>query len=87
MYMVWVTNPAKISVFCHLGSFGGRQKAQSDLIAINAGWNLQILDVGSKSISFHLVMYIQAQKSIWVGYKTQLKSVFFVIWGSAESSI
>ena len=85
--MVWVTNPAQISVFLHLGSFGGRQKAQSDLVAINARWNLQILDVWSKSISFHLVMYIQAQKSIWVGYKTQLKSVFFVIWGSAESSI
>ena len=57
MYMAWVTNPPKISVFCHLGSFGGHQKAQSDLIAINAGWNLQILDIGSKSISFHLVMY------------------------------
>ena len=79
--MAWVTNPPKISVFCHLGSFGGRQKAQSDLIAINAGWNLQILDVWSKSISFHLVMYIQAQKSIWVGYKTQLKSVYSFIWG------
>ena len=83
--MVWVANPAQISVFLHLGSFGGRQKAQSDLIAINAGWNLQILDVWSKSISCHLVMYIQFQKSIWVEYKTQLNSVFFVIWGSAES--
>ena len=61
----------------YLGSFGGRQKAQSDLVAINARWNRQILDVWSKSISFHLVMYIEAQKSIWVGYKTQLKSVFF----------
>ena len=45
--MAWVTNPPKIGVFCHLGhlgSFGGRQKAQSDLVAINAGWNLQIVD-------------------------------------------
>ena len=62
--MVCVKNPAQISVFLHLGSFGGRQKAQSDIVAINARWNLQILDVWSKSISFHLVMYIQAQKSI-----------------------
>ena len=85
--MAWVTNPPKIGVFCHLGSFGGRQKAQSDLVAINARWNLQILDVWSKSISFHLVMYIEAQKSIWVGYKTQLKSVYSFIWGSPEGSI
>ena len=77
--MVWVTNPAQISVFLHLGSFGGRQKAQSDLVAINAGWNLQILDVWSKSITYYLVMYIEAQKSIWFGYRTQLKSVYSVI--------
>ena len=79
--MVLVTNPAQISVFCHLGSFGGRQRTQSDLVAVNAGWNLQIIDVWSKSISFHLVMYIQAQKSIWFGYRIQLKSVYSFIWG------
>jgi hypothetical protein len=28
--MVCKKNPAQISVFCHLGSFGGRQRAQSD---------------------------------------------------------
>ena len=79
--MVWVTNPAQISVFLHLGSFGGRQKAQSDLIAINSGWNLQILEVWSKPISCHLDMYIQAQKSIRFEYKTHLKSVYSFIWG------
>ena len=48
--MVRVTNPAKISVFLHLGSFEGRQKAQSDLVAINAGWNLKILDHWSPGV-------------------------------------
>jgi hypothetical protein len=29
--MVCKKKPAEISVFCHLWSFGGRQRAQSDL--------------------------------------------------------
>ena len=35
--------------------------------AINVGWNLWIWDFWPKSISFHLVMHILAQKSIWFG--------------------
>ena len=49
--------------------------------AINLGWYLWIFDFWPKTISFHMVLHKKATITLWFAKKTQVESVFFLIYG------
>ena len=48
---------------------------------INLGGDVWILVFWPKTISFHMVMHKKATITLWFAKKTQVESVFFLIYG------
>ena len=53
--------------------------------AINLGGDLLILGFWPKTISYHMVMHKKATITLWFAKKTQVESVFFLIFGQFGS--
>ena len=53
--------------------------------AKNLGWYVSILGFWPKTIRFHMVRHKKATTTLWFAKKTQVESVFFLIWGHLGS--